>query len=108
MCVCGDGTDGAALWGMDPNVRRQIRDIQSRAERLISESPTINDIEEFDQYNEELKAYLIANLTDHELIERVRQIPRVLEESDEQVAARGIVSALLAMFSAAFVAYFQE
>lgn len=93
---------------MNSNVRRQIKDIQLRAERLINENPTINDIEEFDQYNEELKACLIDNLTDPELVERVRQIPRVLEETDGQVAGRGIVSALLFMFSAAFVAYFQE
>src|SRR5690349_2721205 len=93
---------------MNSPVRRQLRDIQLRAERLINENATMNDIEEFDQYNEELKAYLIGNLTEPELIERVRQIPRVLEESDAQVAGRGIVASFLAIFASAFVAYFQE
>jgi hypothetical protein len=93
---------------MDIYARRQIRDIQFRAERLINGSPTINDIEEFDQYNEELKKYLISNLTEPELLERVRQIPKVLEASDSQVVTRGFVSALLTMFASAFVAYFQE
>lgn len=46
---------------MNPNARRQIKDIQFRAERLINGSATLADIEEFDQYNEELKKYLIDN-----------------------------------------------
>ena len=90
------------------NARRQIRDIQVRAEHLINGNPTINDIEEFDQYNEELKDYLISNLTEPELIDRVMRIPKVLEASDSQVATRGIISALLAMFASGFVTYFQE
>lgn len=90
------------------SARRQIKDIQVRAEQLINGNPTINDIEEFDQYNEELKKYLISNLTDPELVERARQIPNVLEASDHQVVTRGVVSTLLAMFASAFVAYFQE
>jgi hypothetical protein len=93
---------------MNPNARRQIKDIQVRAERLINERPTINDIEDFDQYNEELKSYLINNLADAELVERVKKIPRVLDESDSQVATRGFLSAFFAMFASGLVVYFQE
>ena len=93
---------------MNPNARRQIKDIQFRAEHLINGSPTISDIEEFDQYNEELKKYLIDNLKDPELIERVRQIPKVLEETDGQLATRGILTAFFAMFASGLVVYFQE
>lgn len=93
---------------MNANARRQIKDIQFRAERLINGSPTMDDIEEFDQYNEELKRYLITNLSDLELIERVNQIPRVLEESNSQVVTRGVFSAFFAMFASGLVTYFQE
>ncbi|SKC42679.1 hypothetical protein [Ohtaekwangia koreensis] len=93
---------------MNANARRQIKDIQFRAEHLINGSPTMDDIEEFDQYNEELKKYLISNLLDSGLIERVKQIPRVLEESDNQVVTRGILSAFFAMFASGLVTYFQE
>lgn len=93
---------------MNPNARRQIKDIQVRAERLITGSPTMDDIEEFDQYNEELKKYLICNLMETELIERVKQIPRVLEESDDKVVIRGILSGFFAMFASGLVTYFQE
>jgi hypothetical protein len=93
---------------MHPNARRQIKDIQFRAERLINGSPTIEEIEEFDQYNEELKKFLISNLTESELVERVKQIPKILEESDSQVATRGLLSVFFAMFASALVTYFQE
>ena len=96
------------IYSMNPNARRQIKDIQFRAERLINGSATIDDIEEFDQYNEELKKYLIDNLTEPELIERVKQIPKILEESNGQLATRGILAAFFAMFVAGLITYFQE
>jgi len=93
---------------MNPNARRQIKDIQFRAERLINGSPSMEEIEEFDQYNEELKRYLISHLREPELVERVKQIPKVLEEADSQVATRGLLSAVFAMFASGLVSYFQE
>jgi hypothetical protein len=93
---------------MSPNVRRQLKDIQFQAERLINERPSIEDIEAFDRYNEELKSYLLNNLSDPELLQRVRQIPRVLEESNSQVASRGIISVALTMFVPGLVSYFQD
>ncbi|MBN8651734.1 MAG: hypothetical protein J0L67_09915 [Cytophagales bacterium] len=93
---------------MNPNTRRQLRDIQVRADRLINGSPTLGDIEEFDQSNEELKQYLLINLKEPELLERVKQIPKILDESDSELVARGFFSAILAMFASAFVTYFQE
>ena len=93
---------------MSPNARRQIKDIQFRAEHLINGRPTIDDIEEFHQYNEELKKYLLDNLTEPELVERVKQIPQILEESGSQVVTRGIISAFLAMFASYLITYFQD
>lgn len=93
---------------MNPSARRQIKDIQFRAERLINGNPTIEEIEEFDQYNEELKKYLISNLRESELVERVKQIPKVLEESDNQVATRGLLSVFFAIFASGVVAYFSR
>jgi hypothetical protein len=93
---------------MNPNARRQIKDIQVSAERLINGRPTIDDIEEFDQYNDELKNYLIGTLTEPELVDRAKQIPKILEEANSQVAIRGILSAFIAMFASGFVTYFQE
>jgi hypothetical protein len=93
---------------MNPNARRQIKDIQVKAEGLMNGRPTIEDIEEFDRYNEELKKYLIGNLTEPELLERARQLPKILEASDAQVTTRGILSAILALFASGLVSYFQQ
>jgi len=93
---------------MNPNARRQIKDIQHSAERLINGSPSMEDIKQFDQYNEELKTYLIDHLPEPELIERVRQIPRILEESDRQLASRGVIAAFIGMFAPGLAAYFQD
>jgi hypothetical protein len=93
---------------VNPNARRQIKDIQVRAERLMNGRPSIEDIEEFDQYNEELRKYLFHNLTDPELIERVRQIPRIQDESRTEVVARGMLSAVLAMFAPGLVMYLHQ
>jgi len=93
---------------MNPNARRQLKDIQVRADRLINGSPTLSDIEEFDQYNEELKQYLLATLTDPELLERVQKIPKILDDTDNKLVVRGVFSAILAMFASSLVMYFQE
>jgi hypothetical protein len=93
---------------MNPNARRQLKDIQVRADRLINGSPTLSDIEEFDQYNEELKQYLLVTLTDPELIERVQNIPKILDDTDSKLVVRGFFSAILAMFASSLVMYFQE
>jgi hypothetical protein len=96
---------------MNPNARRQIKDIQFRAEQLINGKPSIADIEEFDQYNEEFKRYLINHLTEPELVDRAKQIPKVLEVSNNQMAAKGIAS-VIAIFAPGlvtfFASYFQE
>lgn len=93
---------------MNANVRRQIKDIQVRAEHLLNGRPTLEDLEDFDQYNEELKKYLISNLNDTDLVERVRSIPKVLDETGAQVATTGFLSAVLAVFGSWLTSYFQE
>jgi hypothetical protein len=93
---------------MNPNVRRQIKDIQVRAERLMNGSPSIEDIEEFHRYNEELKRYLLDHLEETELRQRAYEIPTILEESDPQVAARGIVSAILSLSVSWITTYFND
>ncbi|HEY0741532.1 MAG TPA: hypothetical protein VGD40_08720 [Chryseosolibacter sp.] len=93
---------------MNRNIQRQLKDIQLRAEHLLNGRPTLEEIEEFDQYNEELKNFLLSNLAEPELLERVRQIPKILEESPAQLASRGLVSTVLAFFASSLIAYFQE
>lgn len=93
---------------MDSSTKRQIKDIQFRAEKLINDRPSLSEIEDFDKYNEELKAFLLKNLTDPELLDRVAGIPRILDETKSQAATRNIIVTILATFTTGLVTYFQN
>lgn len=93
---------------MDSNIRRQLKDIQYRADNLLNGKPTIDDIEEFSQYNEELKEYLLKYLKDEELLSRVYRIPRVLDETPTQKIASGLLLSILMSFTTFLGAYFRE
>ena len=68
----------------------------------------MEDIEEFHQYNEELKNYLINNVTEDELRQRVYEIPEVLQESASQLVSRGMFSAFLMFFASGVITYFND
>ena len=93
---------------MDSSTKRQLKDIQYRAENLINGRPSMNDIEEFDQYNEELKSFLLKNLTDKELLDRVTQIPKILDETQTQVATGNILVTVLSTFTSGIATYFRN
>lgn len=60
---------------MNRNIVRQVVDIQTQAERLISQKAEETDIELFSQYNRELKSFLISNIKDEFVLNYVKKIP---------------------------------
>ncbi len=60
---------------MNRNIIRQVVDIQSQAERLISQKAEETDIELFSQYNRELKSFLISNIKDEFVLNYIKEIP---------------------------------
>ena len=44
---------------MKDSITRQVKDIQYQAERLLNGEPSASEIETFDRYNEELRAFLL-------------------------------------------------
>lgn len=84
---------------MEPHVSRQIKDIQHWADRIINGRPSLDEIQEFDQYNEELKAYLLENLTEKEIITRVKIIPRAIEGVSVEDTRKTMLFALLGQFT---------
>lgn len=93
---------------MDSATRRQIKDIQYRADRIINGRPSLVEIEEFDEYNEELRRFLLEKLEDPELIARVKAIPRIMDETEAQTTTRNFIMSILAAFSSGVVAYFRD
>ena len=93
---------------MTPTTLRQIKDIQFQADRLVNQRATIHGINEFNQYNEELKKYLIENLNDQEIVDRVKQIPKILEEAEKENGPRSFFVSILMLFAPAFVNYYRD
>ncbi len=60
---------------MNRNIIRQVADIQSQAERLISQNAEETDIELFAQYNRELKSFLMSNIKDEFVLNYIKEIP---------------------------------
>ncbi len=58
-------------------IERQLVDIQSQAERILSGQNSPENIETFARYSEELKKYIEDNSTNMEMVERVRRIEQV-------------------------------
>lgn len=63
---------------MNSTLLRQLKDIQHQAENLISGSPEIEELEQFGNYNEELKTYILENIDLSEISNLVYDIPNVL------------------------------
>ncbi|MCE2998106.1 MAG: hypothetical protein ACK5RG_21375 [Cyclobacteriaceae bacterium] len=68
---------------MTSSVFRQIRDIQNQAGKLVEEKPSLEDLEEFSRYNEEMKLYLVKNVEHEEIMKHVQSIPNVFDVEDD-------------------------
>jgi hypothetical protein len=63
----------------DQLLSRQIKDIQFQAERLTSSHPEGDELEQFSNYNEELKRYMLVNIEDPDLKKVILEIPHVMD-----------------------------
>jgi hypothetical protein len=84
---------------MITTVFRQIRDIQNQADKLIQETPSLEDLESFSQYNEEMKLYLINHVDQPEIIQHVQSIPNVFEVEDDVKGLPEFLMILLAIIT---------
>ena len=60
---------------MSISISRQIRDIQVQADRLISNKASLDQMEEFAQYNDETKSFLISHIDDEFIMKYILEIP---------------------------------
>ena len=67
---------------MSNSLHRQIIDIQMQAERILKEKVSLEDIDQFNSYNEEIKNYLLGLIKDKFIIDRVLEIPNLNLDSD--------------------------
>lgn len=86
---------------MNRNIIRQVIDIQSQAERLISQKAEETEIELFSQYNRELKSFLISNIKDEFVLGYVRKIPD-LDMMELERGSNDFLEKLIEFFGAGY------
>ena len=88
------------------NIARQITDIQAQAERLIRTKANMIEIEQFAQYNDEIKSFLINNIDDEFVLKYVKDIPDLKINQIE--AKTGIITLLLGFMVGGWSAIYHE
>ena len=58
-------------------INRQLIDILSQSERIVSGAVSIESLENFSRYSEELKTFINNNTSNAMILERVEQIPLI-------------------------------
>jgi len=58
-------------------LERQLLDILSQADKILTGQNSAEAIETFSKYSEELKKYIAANFTEPELLEKAKQIETI-------------------------------
>lgn len=80
---------------MNATTFRQLKDIQYQAEKLLSVTPEEGEIEHFNHYNEDLKAYLLEHVKEEEIRTLILAIPTISNVESETISMR--TSALVAV-----------
>jgi hypothetical protein len=58
-------------------ILRQLKDIQAQADKIISGENSPESVETFALYSTELKNYIISNISAHEIISYLQELPEV-------------------------------
>jgi hypothetical protein len=57
---------------------RQLKDIQSQADKIIRDNGSLEDLEQFEGYSRELRKFILDNYPDREVVQTVLEIPAEL------------------------------
>lgn len=90
---------------MNTNILRQIRDIQVQGDRLISNTDSFSEIEDFIQYSEEIKSVLLEQVKDDFTLKHVASIPNF---DSIETTGTNVLVATLGIFAGGIGAYFRE
>ncbi|WP_299433239.1 hypothetical protein [uncultured Aquimarina sp.] len=81
---------------MKNNILRQITDIQVQADRLISEKANLEEIEQFSQYSQEIKTFLLNTVKDEFVKKYVLEIPDLdLDSPKNSSKAKSIIAIII-------------
>lgn len=57
------------------NILRQIVDLQSQLEKAIQEKDELNSFETISKFNDEIKSFLLENISDEFILNHIKSIP---------------------------------
>ena len=57
------------------NILRQIVDLQSQLEKAIQEKDELNSFETIFKFNDEIKSFLLENISDEFILNHIKSIP---------------------------------
>lgn len=90
------------------NVNRQLTDIQVQADRILSNRSSLEEIEDFHRYNEEFKNYLRNNITSETILQKINQIPIVIDETKSNTIQIGIFQIIVSFMISPFSTYIHQ
>lgn len=64
-------------------LKRQLKDIQARAEFLLKGDPNQDELENFSHYSAEIKAYVQKTIADDDILKLTKEIPEIMEVENE-------------------------
>lgn len=87
---------------MKEDFLRQVQDIQVQAQRIEQGHPTINEVEGFKKYVDEMKSFIQENISIPEILTLESEIPSI--PKNRMNLKKGLIS----YFAPAFSQYFHE
>ena len=75
---------------------RQLKDIQSQADKIIRDNASLEDIEQFEGYSGELRKFILDNYPDREVTATVLEIP--IELYQVTAGDVGLMAGVIALY----------
>lgn len=89
-------------------LKRQLRDIQIQADKLLNSHPEMEDIETFVRYSDELCHYLLLHTSDSFVIEKVLEVPRFEDLEGKNIGFSALMTILIVLSLGLLMAYARE
>ncbi len=91
---------------MNNSILRQVTDIQVQADRLIKEKVSLEQIEQFGQYSDEIKTFLLNHIEDEFILNYINEIPNLDLSAESKTT--GIIDLLAMFFGGIGGSYYRE
>jgi len=89
---------------MSINLKRQLKDIQNEADKIIHGKPSLVDVRNFQKYSDEMKKYIRKHSTNTNVLKKLGEIPMVIDLEEEK--KEGFFTIIFVYFLGFFLFWF--